>query len=365
MGGKRGGGIIFRRSGNKVTVLYSFTNGDDGVVKGCGYSPSARLIRAANGSLFGTTSFGGEGSGGVIFKLTADPNHPNAEWTCQVLYPFVSKGPDAANGYAPFGGLLRAADGTLYGTAQKGGKFGGGVVFAIKGGKSTYKVLYAFAKSGANARKGYGPAGPLVMDGSGALYGTTFFGGGPKGGVIYKIAPPYAESDYKVIHQFSPRTGSNGAELGYQPTQGPLLIQGTDLYGETTLGGCPVDANQTPMCPNPNSLPGGVLFTLKTSGSGYTVLHRFDSGEDLKNGYGPYGGLIRAGGGALYGVTQFGGPQAGGVVFRYLNGTYLCCIVFRPTRRARLDIRRAAGLRSMPRAVWSARPLTVEWAAAA
>ena len=45
------------------TVLYSFTGGADGA------NPYAGVIRDSAGNLYGTTSVGGAGGGGVVYKL--------------------------------------------------------------------------------------------------------------------------------------------------------------------------------------------------------------------------------------------------------------------------------------------------------
>jgi len=50
------------------TVLYSFTGGNDG------NSPSAGVIRDPAGNLYGTTSGGGAGDRGVVFKVDTSGN---------------------------------------------------------------------------------------------------------------------------------------------------------------------------------------------------------------------------------------------------------------------------------------------------
>jgi uncharacterized repeat protein (TIGR03803 family) len=315
-GGKNGGGTVYRREAGKVTVLFSFTNGD---ASGCGYNPSSTLVARAGGALFGTTVAGGAGNGGVVFRLAK--NSAN-NWICSALHSF-DDGAHAPGGSGPFGGLVMDAGGVLYGTAGSGGTLGGGLVFKLVG--TNFTVLHNFSNSGAAAREGFGPSGRLTLD-NGTLYGATFFGGASKlGGTIYKLpAAGPKGGPITVLHRFSEK--GNAARQGYRPAQGPLLIDSAgNIYGATILGGCPVDADGAPLCPNPNSLPGGVLFKLAKAGGSYTysVPYRFDSNLQVLNGFAPYGGLIMDGSGALYGVTQSGGSQNGGVAFKLTpSGAY-------------------------------------------
>jgi uncharacterized repeat protein (TIGR03803 family) len=64
-GGTVGAGVVFKvdLAGNE-TVLYNFTNGDDG-----GF-PLAGVILDSSGDLYGTTYGGGNQRSGVVFKLT-------------------------------------------------------------------------------------------------------------------------------------------------------------------------------------------------------------------------------------------------------------------------------------------------------
>jgi uncharacterized repeat protein (TIGR03803 family) len=122
-GGPSNQGTVFKldRTG-KESVLYSFTGGADG-----GY-PGAGLIRDEEGSLYGTTLFGGtDGFSGVVFKLDRSGNET-------VLHSFTG-GTYGSNPYAP---LVRDSAGNIYGTAEVGGDMsctvstgGCGVVFKL------------------------------------------------------------------------------------------------------------------------------------------------------------------------------------------------------------------------------------------
>jgi uncharacterized repeat protein (TIGR03803 family) len=117
-----GCGVVFKVSGGRETVLYTFTEGADGG------NPYARLVLDGAGNLYGTTNSGGDltcpngGPGcGVVFKLSATGNET-------VLYTFRG----GADGAHPIAGLVRDAGGSLYGaTVNGGGAQRGGVLFSI------------------------------------------------------------------------------------------------------------------------------------------------------------------------------------------------------------------------------------------
>ena len=145
-GGTSGHGIVFKLDSNsQETVLYNFTGAAEGG------EPDAWLVLDDAGNLYGTTIYGGDlktcwvGPSlgcGVVFKLDASGNET-------VLYAF-SGGKDGAY---PYGGLVRDAQGNLYGTTNSGGDLsacsgfnpGCGVVFKLDpAGNET--VLYTFSR---------------------------------------------------------------------------------------------------------------------------------------------------------------------------------------------------------------------------
>ena len=101
-------------------------------------------------------------------------------YTLKTLYSFCPAGGKCEDGNGP-GPLVSDASGNLFGTAVRGGKYGGsGVVFALvpNAGKSawTYSVLYGFCHT-RGCPDGKNPVGKLVVDTQGALYGVTTGGG--------------------------------------------------------------------------------------------------------------------------------------------------------------------------------------------
>ena len=127
LGGTLNLGVVFKiDSTGKYTVLHNFGGTGDGIV------PYAPLIRDAQGDLFGTTTAGGPANAGVVFKIDASGNE-------SVLYAFQG-GLDGGVPYAP---LIVDHSGNLYGTTSQGGPGNVGVVFRVDP-TGHEKVLYSW-----------------------------------------------------------------------------------------------------------------------------------------------------------------------------------------------------------------------------
>ena len=87
--------------------------------------------------------------------------------TVKTLYNFCS-GNGCADGSAPAGGLLRDGNGNLYGTTTLGGAHGFGTVFEMKrnGDSWTYQVLHSFCPGCGESAF---PQSKLVLDTAGNL----------------------------------------------------------------------------------------------------------------------------------------------------------------------------------------------------
>jgi len=67
----------------------------------------------------------------AAFVASANLSSAQAAWTETVLHSFSNSGPEIANGYAPWGGLIRDENGVLYGTTWSGGTGAGGVAYKL------------------------------------------------------------------------------------------------------------------------------------------------------------------------------------------------------------------------------------------
>jgi uncharacterized repeat protein (TIGR03803 family) len=186
-GGIGGGGTVFRldTDGSGFTVLHNFTNSD-------GSTPSAELLLSSN-TLYGTTSGGGSGGDGTVFKVNTDGSG------FATLYSFTASGYDlSSEGYTnsdgaqPSAGLLLFG-GVLYGTTQTGGTGGAGTLFAIDTDGTGFANLYSFSAPAYNSDlncytnlEGANPCGGLVL--GGATVYTALCNGGPAGeGALFAL----------------------------------------------------------------------------------------------------------------------------------------------------------------------------------
>ena len=225
----------------------------------------------------------------AIVLLPALGAAPAAEGqTYTVLYNFTG-GPD---GGWPYYGLVRDAKGNLYGTTYYGGDlncdypYGCGVVFKLdNGGKET--TLYTFTETGGD---GANPAAGLVIDSSGNLYGTTYYGGASGDGTVFKLDSSGNET---VLHSF---TGY--PDDGAYPFADLVRDAAGNLYGTTYSGGAgEVD---------------GTVFEVDKAGN-ETMLHSFTGGDGQSPSIDP---LFLDAAGNVYGTTHSGGPYQHGVVFK-------------------------------------------------
>jgi uncharacterized repeat protein (TIGR03803 family) len=117
----------------------------------------------------------------VAFGLAVPRPAAAAGYTLTALASF-----NGANGLHPGsgGGLLRDAQGNLFGTAQFGGANGQGTVFELAAGSGTITTLATF-----NGANGANPVGDLVLDEQGNLFGTTMRGGAFDQGTVFELSP--------------------------------------------------------------------------------------------------------------------------------------------------------------------------------
>jgi uncharacterized repeat protein (TIGR03803 family) len=222
VGGTAGAGVVFKLAPDGTeTVLYNFCSQD-----GCadGAYPLASLIIDGAGNLYGTTRGGGFQNEGVVFNLTPDG-------TETVLYSFCGR-IVCADGAYPEAGLIIDGGGNLYGTTYSGGFGQQGVAFELAP-DGTETVLWNFCAL-SQCADGAQPAGGLIMDAAGNLYGTTYGGGGgtfDHGGVVFKLASDGTET---ILYSFCSQ--SNCAD-GVLAEAGLIMDAAGNLYGTTSEGG--------------------------------------------------------------------------------------------------------------------------------
>lgn len=244
------------------TILYRFPGGNHGS------EPKNGLVFDAAGNAYGTTYYGGSYGWGTVYELQPHKN----SWRQSVIYSFRG----GQDGYNPQGNLLIDGKGNLYGTTPSGGtggtSGGGGTVFELEpsNGGWTHLVLYSFC-SLSDCSDGLTPSG-LIVDKSGNLYGTTFYGGNAcydyGCGIVYELSPVNGQWKETVVHSFD----NNGD--GYYPNPGLTFGKSGELYGTTCCGG---------------GYGAGIVFRLQPGKHGWSEvpLYAFDGSKNNSeaNGY--------------------------------------------------------------------------------
>lgn len=284
-------------------AIYDFQGGPDGA------SPQGTLIADSSGALYGTTTYGGvygctfNAGCGTVFKLTSH----GRSYKNTVLYAFKSSGGD---GQGPASGVIADNSGALYGTTEYGGSSGDGIVFKLTPAGSSYteSILHSFV----GGQDGNGPIGGLTMDSNGDLFGTTLLGGGAGGsqcqtgagcGILFELKRSGSNYTEQIVHSFT--GGNDGATPGSPP-----IFVGRDLYGSTATGGGNSSCGGAPI-----NRGCGTVYELRPRGTGYElrIVYRF-AGEpnDSANAF---AGLTLGRDRTLYGIGQYGGTNNVGAVF--------------------------------------------------
>jgi len=222
--------------------------------------------------------------------------------TEKVLYEFTG----GTDGASPRHSLIFDASGALYGTTFYGGVYGAGTVFTLtpnSDGSWTESVLYSFS---GGADGGYPDWGSLTFDGAGNLYGVTYGGGQHGVGTIFELTPNSDGSwTERALHEFT------GGKDGANPRTKPIFDAQGNFYAVASYGGAYGCGNVFKMTPGSNN-----TWT-------FSVIHQFMGNA----GCAPWVGLIADTSGNFYGTTrnQIGGcsnpPQNCGIVFQLTPGS--------------------------------------------
>jgi uncharacterized repeat protein (TIGR03803 family) len=371
-GGTSSNGVIY--SFDIATSTYNKLYDFDGLT---GTNPSSPLFETSSGVLFGTTSSGGNFGEGVLFSYNPDSN---------IFIKFMDFD-DLTNGGHPRGALTQMNNGSIFGTTFYGGANYGGVIYSFHPTNTFISVLYEFGTSsgglvgslieGPNSilygvadeslpfdgislwsyntighfytslvalnstiSDGATPKGSLILASDGKLYGITYDGGHTVyDGVIYSIDP--------VTNSYTPLLDDfHSMFCGYRSYGNLCEATNGKMYG--VLNNCSDEqdfvfcfdptVNEITHCQflgnndcEPSSplmqaangllygtqLTGGnlygLIFTLDPSNNSLSYIYNFD----YTNGSDPKGTILQASNGLLYGITSSGGLNDLGVIYSY------------------------------------------------
>src|ERR1700719_1708932 len=187
--------------------------------------PVGPMVVDAKGNVYGSTIEGGDPSCncGEVFQLTRS----GGAWTFNVLHTFLGGPTDGQN---PVSGLVQDGAGNIYGATGQGGMYGPGSIFELSpasGGGWTFSIIHSFGLAG----DGGDPYGPISIDGSGNLYGTTSGGGFFGYGIVFKVAISNGAWTETTLYNFTLDYGM------FQQPDGVVPGPDGNLYGATIFGG--------------------------------------------------------------------------------------------------------------------------------
>lgn len=165
----------------------------------------------------------------------------------------------------------------FFGTCYWGGVAGKGTIFQSDINGNNLHAIYSFL-----GPEGAAPSGKIAQAPNGKIYGITIYGGCSDSCTLYEY-DPIADTCINVYDFYC------NAPISESSPAGLIILADGNLYGLESAG---------------------IIYTFNPNTHVYTLLH-----QDTTAGYA--GGLMQASDGALYGVSNTGGINNVGFIFRY------------------------------------------------
>ena len=216
--------------------------------------------------------------------------------TIKSIASFIGNGSVGSytNGTEPRNGVILDSSGNIFGTAYYGGDSNQGTVYEVVKGTNTIKALTSFVGYNGGGSPGAYPSGNIVMDGGGNIYGTTETGGSANSGTIYKLANGASTATTLVSFDRGQRAG------------GVVSDNSGNLYVGIHYGG---------------TLDYSVVYELAKGSSAVTTLATFNPS------FSDTSALTLDGSGNIFGTTSFGGAfnngnsYGNGSIFEIVKGS--------------------------------------------
>jgi uncharacterized repeat protein (TIGR03803 family) len=233
--------------------------------------------------------------GAALFAGTAPRAHAQSGLT--TLWSFTG----GVDGSSPAGGLVTNGSGQLFGDTDSGAD-GYGTVYDFDISGNSLNTVYTFT----GRKDGGQPQPKLTLGSNGTIYGATRYGGTANSGVVFAVDPSTETST--TLYSFQNLTD------GGDPIGGLLLTTGGNLIGVAASGG---------------QRNFGDVFEVNPSALTETVLYSFDGGGDGKDpnilsAYkkGVYGTNSEGGGANDAGTIYYLVPNTGRerTVYRFTGG---------------------------------------------
>ena len=158
------------------------------------------------------------------------------------------------NGFAPAGSMVLDAAGNLFGVTFGDGDKHVGSVYEVVAGTHALVNLKTF-----NGSNGDAPATGLISDAAGNMYGVTIFGGESDAGVLFKV-DAHTHAVTTLINFDDTTTGSQPLDL--------TVDTAGNIFGVSHLGGAG---------------GAGIVYEIAAATGAFSTVHAFDGSTD---GYG-------------------------------------------------------------------------------
>lgn len=173
----------------------------------------------------------------------------------------------------------------LYGTCQFGGISNRGTIFAADTNGSNFHNVHLMTGIGDS------PIGGMVQANNGLLYGVSYYINCYDTCIIFSFDP--STGTYNRLHYFLDQSLQ-----GAYPTSGMILGSDGNLYG---------------LCSNYGANGNGTIYRFNPTTNIYTDIFDFENAS----GSFPNGTLVQLNNGKLYGMTNLGGTNNRGVIFKF------------------------------------------------
>jgi len=248
-----------------------------------------------SGNLFGTAEKGGGQGQGMVWSFTASGTYADL---LDIAAPYG----------LPEGGVTFDTSGNMWGTTYAGP---GGTTFLGSGSVWELTTSSAMHYSAWSAAIEANEAG-VTIGPNGYKYGTSSVGGvngrDADLGTVWAVKSTNGFQEPQIIHTFGTKDDKGNPLDGWYPTADVTFDSQGNMYGTCSDGGTNyITTNAF------GSVYGGIVWEITASGE-YKILHDFGgtvtnaNGSSGRDGYAPYAGVTLDSAGNLYGTTYAGGP---------------------------------------------------------
>ncbi|MEO7714558.1 MAG: choice-of-anchor tandem repeat GloVer-containing protein [Capsulimonas sp.] len=277
---------ILPAAAQSVSIVHPFSPIADAA------NPYMRMVQAPDGTVYGTTEFGGDYDAGTLFKIS-----PNGRF--EIIYTFGASAADAPSTAAdpvnPIGALTLGSDGCIYticgGQTGDGGQTGYGDIMKITpSGVATVIYAYDHSHKGASI-----PIPGLVLNSAdGYLYGVAYAGDATGKSGVYRLS---ADGVMTFVLEFTDAMGSGAI--------GPPIFRPSDnrFFLRMAAGG---------------SIGDGTVLKFSAAGD-YSVINLPDIQPTVTNVRLYQSPLTLGKDGNVYGVATVDKVASRGVIFKVTN----------------------------------------------